>query len=320
MCRIIAKTKNMEHEAWLELRRQGIGGSDAGAVCGLNPYASPMDVYADKIGVSNIRNDNEAMREGRDFEGYVAKRFTEATGLKVRRANVMYGSIKYPFMLADVDRLIVGSKNRSDGENGIVGLECKTASPYSAAQWEDGKIPLHYLAQCYHYMAVLNAKAWYIAVLIFGTEFKYVKIERDEEAIQNLIQLERHFWENNVLARVMPEPDGSEATDSFISNYFVKAFSGRMVKLTDFDERLKRREEITTKMKELDLEKRKIEQEVKVFMQDAEVAENESFFVSWKNTATNRIDGTRLKKEMPEVYKKYLKTTEGRRFVVKSVA
>ena len=315
MYRIVAKTKDMERAEWLCLRRQGIGGSDAGAVCGLNPYISPIDVYADKSGVvENDDFDNEAMREGRDFEEYVARRFTEATGFKVRRSNRMYASREYPFMLADIDRLVVGK------ENGIVGLECKTASPYSAAKWEDGMVPAHYLAQCYHYMAVLGANVWYIAVLIYGQAFKYVKIERDEEAIQNLIRLEKHFWENHVLARVMPEPDGSEAADNFISSYFVKAFSGRMIKLTDFDERLKRREEIATKMKELDIEKKKIEQEVKVFMQDAEVAENESFFVSWKNTVTNRLDGTRLREDMPEVYKKYLKTTAGRRFVVRSVA
>ena len=315
MYKIIAKTKDMERGEWLRLRRQGIGGSDAGAVCGLNPYTSLMDVYADKSGlVGNDDFDNEAMREGRDFEEYVARRFTEATGLRVRRSNRMYASREYPFMLADIDRLVVGK------ENGLVGLECKTASPYSAAKWEDGMVPAHYLAQCYHYMAVLGAEVWYIAVLIYGQAFKYVKIERDEEAIQNLIRLEKHFWENYVLARVMPEPDGSETADSFISSYFVKAFSGRMVKLKDFDERLKRREEIVAKMKELDIEKKKIEQEVKVFMQDAEVAENESFFVSWKNTVTNRLDGTRLKEELPEVYKKYLKITAGRRFVVRSVA
>lgn len=315
MCRIIAKTKGMERGEWLKLRRQGIGGSDAGAVCGLNPYVSPMDVYADKIGAADNEDmDSEAMREGRDFEEYVAKRFTEATGLKVRRANVMYGSTEHPFMLADVDRLVVGK------ENGLVGLECKTASPYTAARWEDGMVPPHYLAQCCHYMAVLNAKAWYIAVLIYGSAFKYVRIERDEEAVQNLIRIEKHFWENNVLAGVMPDPDGSGAAEDFINGYFKEIHPGRTVKLAGFDERLKRREELAARIKELDTEKKKIEQEVKVFMQGAEMAENEKFFVSWRNTVTNRLDSARLKEEMPEVYKKYLKATEGRRFIVKNVA
>ena len=55
----------------------------------------------------------------------------EETGKKVRRANAMFYDEEKPFMLADVDRMIVG-------EN--AGLECKTASPFSADKWEDDKI------------------------------------------------------------------------------------------------------------------------------------------------------------------------------------
>lgn len=315
MCKIVAKTKDMERGDWLRLRRQGIGGSDAGAVCGLNPYISPMDVYADKSGLmGNDDFDNEAMREGRDFEEYVARRFTEATGLKVRRSNMMYASSEYPFMLADIDRLVVGK------ENGIIGLECKTASPYSAAKWEDGMVPAHYLAQCFHYMAVMGAKAWYIAVLIYGKDFKYVRIDRDEEAIQSLIRLEKDFWENHVLANAMPEPDGSKTADEFINGYFRKAFSGKSVKLEGFDGRLKRRKEIERLMDELGTEKKKIEQEIKLYMKEAQLAENGDFVVSWKNIVSNCLDGKKLKEEQPEVYKKYLKKTESRRFEIKSVA
>ena len=109
-----------------------------------------------------------------NFEDYVARRFTEATGKKVRRANAMFCHESYPFMLADVDRMVVG-------EN--AGLECKTASPFMAEHWKDGKIPLSYQIQCYHYMTVCNADAWYIAVLIYGREFKYYKLERDESML-----------------------------------------------------------------------------------------------------------------------------------------
>ena len=83
-------TVHMELTEWLEQRKQGIGGSDAGAVCGLNPYASPMSVYQDKTSPEIRIQENEAMRQGRDLEDYVAKRFMEATGFKVRRSNVMY--------------------------------------------------------------------------------------------------------------------------------------------------------------------------------------------------------------------------------------
>ena len=82
----LVSTLNLSKTEWLQYRKKGIGGSDAGAVCGLNPYVSEMDVYLDKINSDIVEEkDNEAMKQGRDLEDYVARRFTEETGLKVRK-------------------------------------------------------------------------------------------------------------------------------------------------------------------------------------------------------------------------------------------
>lgn len=132
-------TANMNREEWLQLRKTGLGGSDAGAVCGLNPYSSPVKVYHDKTTDVMEESDSEAVRIGHDLEDYVAKRFMEATGLKVRRSNYMYRSKEHPFMIADVDRLVIGED---------AGLECKTVSAYNADKWKNGNIPLHYIMQC----------------------------------------------------------------------------------------------------------------------------------------------------------------------------
>lgn len=304
----LTATKELTHQQWLEYRKRGIGGSDAGAICGLNPYRTAMQVYHDKISEETENIDNEAMRQGREFEDYVARRFMEETGKKVKRANYMFYDEAHPFMLADVDRMIAG-------EN--AGLECKTASPYMADKWKDDKIPLSYQIQCYHYMSVCNAKAWYIAVLIYGREFKFYKIERDEQVIADLIQIEQDFWENHVLAKVMPDPDGSEIADSVIAEYF-KESRGETIPLSGFDEKLRRRQELVALMERMDTEKRQIEQELKLYLGEAETAENEQFRVSWKSVTSSRIDTAQLKKEEPEVYEKYLKPSQYRRFTVQA--
>ena len=121
----LVSTSNLSHEEWLRYRKLGIGGSDAGAICGLNPYKTAMQIYFDKTSDTIEYTDNEAMRQGRDLENYVAQRFMEATGKKVRKANAIFCHEEYPFLLANVDRMLTG-------EN--VGLECKTASPYAADQ------------------------------------------------------------------------------------------------------------------------------------------------------------------------------------------
>ena len=82
--------QNVTRDDWLRLRKSGLGGSDAGAVCGLNPYSSPLQVFCDKTTEEVQDHDNESMRQGRDLEEYVAKRFMEETGKKVRRSNFMY--------------------------------------------------------------------------------------------------------------------------------------------------------------------------------------------------------------------------------------
>ena len=119
----LISTRNMDKAEWLCHRKKGIGGSDAGAVCGLNPYRSAMEVYLDKTTDDTEEFDNEAMRQGREFEDYVAKRFVEETGKKVRRANAMFYDEAHPWMFADVDRLVVGER---------AGVECKTAWPFMA--------------------------------------------------------------------------------------------------------------------------------------------------------------------------------------------
>ena len=303
----LISTLHIDKESWLQYRKQGIGGSDAGAVCGLNPYRTAIQVYYDKTSDSIEEIDNEAMRQGRELEEYVAKRFCEASGKRVRRANAMFYDEKNPFMLADVDRMIVG-------EN--AGLECKTASPYSEEKWRDDKIPLSYQLQCYHYMSVCNADAWYIAVLIYGRDFKYYRIERDDEVIENLIRIEKEFWNEYVLKRIIPDPDGSKTADAAIAERF-KESKSVTIPLTGFDERLERRQEILSIVEKIETEKRQIDQELKLYLGDAEIAENEHYRVSWKNFSRSSIDEKRLKAEQPEIYEKYRKETTSRRFTVK---
>lgn len=304
-------TTNMTREEWLKERKDGIGGSDAGAICGLNPYRSPIAVYQDKISTETDDTDNESMRQGRDFEDYVAGRFMEETGKKVRRANAIYKSREYPFLFANVDRMITGEK---------AGLECKTASAYSADKWKDGHIPESYQLQCHHYMAVTGAEAWYIAVVILGKDFLWHRIERDEEIIRNLISIESHFWNNHVIPHIMPEPDGSECSEHLIRQMAGKAAYEKEILLTGFDEQLKRRAEIAELIERLDMEKKTIEQKLKLYMGDAEIAENDHYRITWKNSQTERLDTKALKQEQPEIYRKYARITESRRFLVKPVA
>ncbi|MGN0461957.1 MAG: YqaJ viral recombinase family protein [Ruminococcus sp.] len=310
MCYEKIPTKNLSHENWLRLRKTGLGGSDIGAICGVNKYSSPVKIYQDKT--TDIINEvnTEATRIGHDLEDYCARRFTEETGLKVRKSNYMYRSKEHPFMIADVDRLVIGED---------AGLECKTTNILNASEWKNGQIPVSYVMQCYHYMYCTGRKTWYIACVILGKEFVYRKLTWDDEIINNIISIESDFWNNHVAKGVMPNPDGSKSSERIIQSMFPVAKSNTTVKLMGFDEQLAKRDSIITEIFELEQEKKKIEQEIQLFMKDIEFAENDSYKIKWSNVETVRIDTQKLRKELPDVFDKYSKKTTSRRFQIKPI-
>ena len=309
--RRLVSTIDLPKTDWLKDRKKGITGTDAGAICGLNPYSSAFQIYQDKITDEIEEFDNESMRQGRDLEEYVARRFSEETGLKVRRANAIFQNEENPFMLADFDRLIVGQK---------AGLECKTVSPYSSDKWNDGNIPLHYQMQVQHYLAVSGFDCWYIAAVIFGREFLIRKIERDEELINYLIDIERGFWYNNVLAGIMPEPDGSDNCSEMIAKMYFKGQENKTIKLSGYKEILDRRADLDKLIKKMEKEKKEIDQKIKMEMQDATVALEAGYKISWSNFEQNKLDTKKLKEEKPDIYKEYCKSSTNRRFTVSHAA
>ena len=302
--------KDLSREEWLKLRKTGIGGSDAGSICGMNPYSNAMKVFHDKTSDTiEEQQDNEAIRQGHDLEEYVAQRFMEETGLKVRRSNFMYRNLEYPFMIADVDRLVIGED---------AGLECKTASAYNADKWKDGEIPLHYIMQCYHYMAVTGKRVWYIAAVILGREFTYRRLEWDDALISQMTAAEQYFWKNHVEKGIMPDPDGSKACDEVLRQYFHTARKSVEIELVGFDEKLDRRAALLEQIAPLQQELNQIEQEVKLYMKDNETASSSRFKVMWSSVEKTSLDTKRIKLEKPEIYQEYAKVSVSRRFQIKS--
>lgn len=306
---VYADTRKMSREEWLESRRHGIGGSDASAILGVNPYSSPLRVYQDKIGKGGEDETNEAMRQGTDLEQYVADRFVEATGKKVRKCNKILQHPTYPWMLANIDRDVVG-------EN--AGLECKTTSPYSKFRFDEGEINPHYYWQCMHYMAVTGAEKWYVSIVVLGKSHHVFCIERDEDAIATLIAAEMEFWQEHVEKRVPPLPTGSEADDEAIAAiYPVGEQDGEEIMALDgMDDMLNLREMKMRQIKALEAEVAEIDQMLKLALGDFQRGMSEGWKVCWTNTSTKRLDTKALKAAMPDVAERFMKTTNGRRFSV----
>lgn len=309
---VLMRTKDMDRNEWLEQRKRGIGGSDAAAILGLDRYRSAFDVYAEKVGLKSEEPDNEAMRQGRDLEDYVASRFTEETGKKVRRRNAILQHPEHPWMLANVDRLVVG-------EN--AGLECKTTSVLNRAKFSQGEYPPNYYVQCVHYMAVTGAERWYLAVLVLNKAFHVFTIERDEAEIQALIQAEKRFWEEHVLKQIPPAPDGSESTSEVIKAMFPEARERETVALFGCEDKIRTMLDLQTQIKDLERQYDALKQELQLALGEAEQGRAQGYVVEWKNQVRRSLDTKRLKAEQPEVYEQYLKPAQTVRvFKIKEVS
>ena len=164
-------TKNMTHQEWLDKRKDSIGASEAGAIIGVNPYQTPVDVYLSKIGKGLPVDDNLAMWLGRKLEPVIRERFQMESGLKVRNDHKIRVDSEHDFLTTNLDGMIVGEK---------VPVEYKTLSTW------DGEIPNHYFAQIQHQMMVTDTPYIYFVALLVGFQKQLIieKYERNDHFIE----------------------------------------------------------------------------------------------------------------------------------------
>ena len=303
----LAKTLDMPRDEWLQKRRQGIGGSDASAILGLNPWKTQMDLWLEKTGEFTEDEENEKMYWGRILEDIVAQEFSIRTGLKVRRKNAILQHKQHPFMLANVDRLVIGQK---------AGVECKNIGIRSADRWEMG-VPEYYQAQVQHYMAVTGYPVWYVAVLIGGQEFRYYKLTRDEQFIHELIQAETEFWKL-VETRTPPSLDGSKASTELVKRMYPEAEQGNEIDLPfEAFELIQQYEQACEEEKQIQLKKDEAANKLKNMLGAAEKGTIHGRTVIWQNVTSKRLDSKALQKEHPEIYERFVRESTYRRFSIK---
>ena len=195
-------TASMGNASNPEIRKLGLGGSDAGIVLGLNPWKTRLELWQEKTGRADSPDlaDVEAVQWGIHLEQPIAEEYTRRTGRKVRRVNRTIKHGKHKFIQGHIDRKL---------ESVMAGLEIKTVGIRSAHLWgEEGseQIPAHYRAQVVHYLAITGWAFWDVAALIGGQSLRIFTVDRDEDEIEYLVYRECEFWKNNVLTNIQPPP------------------------------------------------------------------------------------------------------------------
>lgn len=307
----VLNTKDMTHEEWLKARQAGVGGSDAGTILGVNKWKSKTQLFFEKVNPELKQQvDNEFIYWGNVLEDVVAKEFEARTGKKVRKNNKMLRHPEHEFMLANLDRVIVGEKAL---------LECKTTSQYNIDQWKDDEIPASYLCQIQHYMAVTGYEKAYIAVLCGGNQFIWKEVPRDDELIEIIINAEKDFWYNNVLAGVIPEIDGSDATKDFL-NHMYKDIDETEVQLSDDVETLLTAlEQVKQEEKELKELKTQYENKIKHILGNNLAGKTSGYQITWKPQVRKTLDTKKIREIYGERLDPYYKETETRVLKIKQI-
>ena len=315
----LISTKELPREDWLAVRKQGIGSSDAGAAVGLNPYKSQLELWLEKTGrdttlpKADPHDEESPMYWGNVLEPIVAWHYSKRTKKKVRRINAV---LQHPnpdmsWMLANIDREVISADD-------VQILECKTAGINGARLWEKG-VPEYVELQVMHQLAVTGKQAADVAVLLGGQHLEIQRIERDEQMIARLIELERKFW-NYVETDTPPPADGSASAEAALrclypeDNGQTVDFSGHAGLAEAYLELKAVRQSIGEKQ----TREAQLKQMLQQAIGEATRAEFSSGYISWKKSkGCTVLDVERLLKEKPYLQVRYAKTKEGsRRFLI----
>mgnify|MGYP003289634399 CR=1 FL=1 len=296
-----------DHEEWLAIRSKYIGGSDAGAVIGLNPYKSRYSLWAEKTGKVPGFEGNIATKVGSYLEELVAKMFEEETGKKVRRKNRTMVNDIYPFACANIDRAVIGEK-------ALLEIKTTTSIPIMK-QLRNTEFPAAYYAQVVHYLAVTGLEKAYLAVLVNCRELKIFTLDRDQAEIDALMEAEKAFWEY-VEKDIEPGVDGSDATsDAILARY--PESTDKNVDLIGYETELMEYMELSKRIKELTALKDEKANIIKDFMREAGSGTSRDYKVSYKTSSRKTFDDKKFHEEHGSInLEPYYKVSSSRRFTV----
>lgn len=211
------------HEPKLD-RKTYLGGSDIGAVMGIDPYRSPLSVYNDKLGIQVEEEPKSyAMRKGNHFEGPIFSLYAETRGVWLGAAGVTQPHPIFPFLRGNYDRTLLSGKNGTPTEL----LEGKTANIRQSHKWstpgdETVTVPTHYYAQANYYCGLLGMVRFRIVADLawFPDDLAEYEFDFHQDFFDLCCEEGARFWVDHVKAQVPPPLEmGKSTIDDIVRLY-----------------------------------------------------------------------------------------------------
>lgn len=266
-----------DRDGWLGWRKLGIGASDVAAIFGMSPYASPMSVYMDKLGLTGPDDDNDYMEYGRRAEPMITGYLEDRTGLFVVDQQACVTHPVWSHHRATLDGRVC---EHPDGEP-LGDAEYKTAERGTEKDYERA-IPDAYAIQIQWQLHVDQKDHAWLGVM-HGRVFRYYEVERDDRAISMLVERVDQFWNDHVLAMVPPPSDAHKATASALAAAYPEPVEGEAVPIDNVQWALDLRADAAERAAAAKFDKAKAENAIKAAIGDAEVGTVEGTpAVTWK--------------------------------------
>lgn len=296
----------IDREEFLKRRKSGIGGSDIAAIMGLSKFRTPEQVWLDKISDEINEEQNDVLELASYLEEYAAQKYSKVTGYKVRRRNRELVHKDYPFLKGNIDREILGDPR------GVGILEIKALSTYNFRNVKMHGLPADYICQIQDYFLCGNGVYKWGAFAILNRdsgELLTFEVAPDAEFHEEIIRVCLPFWTECVEKRIPPMPAATESGKVSVA----PAYSGVIADLTDdteLNQLVIQRKENAELLDEAKTLLAQTDAMIAEKLIDYEAVECRGARIYYKSSTRTSIDSTRLKKERPEIYKEFCKTTE----------
>lgn len=303
-------------------RTTGLGGHDIGAICGVHPFLTSLDVYNEKVNGMSHFEPEYIQRRGLYLEKFLIweyqKNISPAKDFSIEmNAGTMggfYRHAQYPFFYAHPDYVMIDSPVTSQKISRVI--ECKSPAIIGKEWGEEGtfEVPDYIKCQAAWYRMVTDCEQVDIVV---DSPFKikvytYIK---DADLEDLLLNAGLDFWNNNVLKKIPPEAQTIQD-------------AGELYRKSNPDTAIEANEELAAmifRIKELqghiktfDKEIENLKLQVQKKMQENETVSLQGVeLATWKPCSVTRFDAKAFKEDEPELYEDYMSTATSRRFLVK---
>lgn len=290
---------------WLQERRRGIGGSDAAAVLGLSPWASPLSLWVDKTRGTVDDRQTEAMRWGNVLEHVVAVELAKEHSVRLGPSPGILAHPQRPWQRATLDRYALDRSGRPEAV-----VEVKTANAFAVGEWQqDGPPPDHVVIQVQHQLDVTGLPLGYVAALVGGNQPRWWPVERDDELIGMLREEERRFWQL-VQDGIPPAPIGHDADGDALAALYPGDPDREVVLGAEVLAAVERRRQAQLDQALAEETVKYLGHQIKAALGDATegLRPDGTTAVTWRPQNDTRLDSTALKAARPETWQEFART------------